>query len=109
MALDGDEVDDDDDRDMFCIPPTLWVNGCERCILSVQIRLPFCPNPSAMIPKGPGPVRRRRPQRLALELLKGDGLGPTAVLARDHAPSVAIKAQVDAHNEQRCLHLLYRR
>ena len=23
MALDGDEVDDDDDRDMFCIPPTL--------------------------------------------------------------------------------------
>ena len=27
MALDGDEVDDDDDRDMFCIPPTLWVNG----------------------------------------------------------------------------------
>ena len=27
MALDGDEVDDDDDRDMFCIPPTLWVNA----------------------------------------------------------------------------------
>ena len=27
MALDGDEVDDDDDRDMFCIPPTLSVNG----------------------------------------------------------------------------------
>ena len=27
MALDGDEVDDDDDRDMFCIPPSLWVNG----------------------------------------------------------------------------------
>ena len=27
MALDGDEVDDDDDRDMFCIPPNLWVNA----------------------------------------------------------------------------------
>ena len=27
MTLDGDEVDDDDDRDMFCIPPTLSVNG----------------------------------------------------------------------------------
>ena len=27
MALDGDEVDDDDDRNMFCIPPTLWVNA----------------------------------------------------------------------------------
>ena len=26
MALGGDEVDHDDDRDMFCIPPTLWVN-----------------------------------------------------------------------------------
>ena len=30
MALDGDEVDDDDDRDMFCIPPTLWVNADYR-------------------------------------------------------------------------------
>ena len=29
MALDGSEVDDDDDRDMFCIPPTLcWT--CSR-------------------------------------------------------------------------------
>ena len=27
MALGGDEVDDNDDRDMCCIPPTLWVNG----------------------------------------------------------------------------------
>ena len=27
MALDRDEVDDDDDRDVFCIPPTLSVNG----------------------------------------------------------------------------------
>ena len=27
LALDGDEIDDDDDRDMFCIPPTLTVNG----------------------------------------------------------------------------------
>ena len=27
MALDGDEVDDDDDRDMICIPPSLWVNA----------------------------------------------------------------------------------
>ena len=26
MALDGNEVDDDNDRDMLCIPPTLWVN-----------------------------------------------------------------------------------
>ena len=30
MALDGGEVDDDDDRDMFCIPPTLWVIGVLR-------------------------------------------------------------------------------
>ena len=27
MALDRDENDDDDDRDMFCVPPTLSVNG----------------------------------------------------------------------------------
>ena len=27
MALDGDEVDDDDDRDMFFLPPNLWVNA----------------------------------------------------------------------------------
>ena len=27
MALDGDEVDDNDDRDMLCIPPSLWVNA----------------------------------------------------------------------------------
>ncbi len=33
MALDGDEVDDDDDRDMFCIPPTLWVNADYRLTL----------------------------------------------------------------------------
>ena len=30
MALDGDEVDDDDDRDMLCIPPSLWVNADYR-------------------------------------------------------------------------------
>ena len=30
MALDGGEVDDDDDRDMFCIPPTLWAIGVLR-------------------------------------------------------------------------------
>ena len=35
MALDGDEVDDDDDRDMFCIPPTLWVNADYRHVLFV--------------------------------------------------------------------------
>ena len=27
MALDGDEIDDEDDRDMLCIPPSLWVNA----------------------------------------------------------------------------------
>ena len=35
IALDGDEVDDDDDRDMFCIPPTLWVNADYRHVLFV--------------------------------------------------------------------------
>ena len=30
MALDGDEVADDDDCDMLCIPPTLWVNADYR-------------------------------------------------------------------------------
>ena len=30
MALHGGEVDDDDDRDMFCNPPTLWVIGVLR-------------------------------------------------------------------------------
>ena len=35
MALDGDEVDDDDDRDMFCIPLTLWVNADYRHCFTV--------------------------------------------------------------------------
>jgi len=27
MALEGDEIDGDDELDMFGIPPTLWVTG----------------------------------------------------------------------------------
>ena len=34
-ALDGNEDDDDDDRDMFCIPPTLWVNADYRHCFTV--------------------------------------------------------------------------
>ena len=30
MALDRDEVDDDDVRDMICIPPSLWINADYR-------------------------------------------------------------------------------
>ena len=30
MALDGDEVHDDNDGDMLCIPTTLWVNADYR-------------------------------------------------------------------------------
>ena len=30
MALDGDEVADDNDGDMLCIPTTLWVNADYR-------------------------------------------------------------------------------
>ena len=26
-ALDGEKIDDEDELDMFCIPPTLWVTG----------------------------------------------------------------------------------
>ena len=35
--MDGDEVDDDDDRDMFCIPPTPWANGVNGLRLENQI------------------------------------------------------------------------
>ena len=40
MALDGDEVDDDDDRDMFCIPPTLWVRSGSGQVCGFDYLLP---------------------------------------------------------------------
>ena len=51
MALDGDEVDDGDDRDMFCMPPTLWVNGV--WIPQKAAKDAFCPSESTSITARP--------------------------------------------------------
>ena len=44
MPLDGDEVDDDDERDMLCIPLTLWVNYA-----GFSPGLPVCEDAIAML------------------------------------------------------------
>ena len=70
MALDGGEVDDDDDRDMFCIPPTLWAIGVLR---RRKPRLRGAPAwPSAV----PGAVGDRFLNVLCLErIFRNDFLG----------------------------------